>query len=621
MLGPDDLSDDDLMLLESAASGPGLSEEHHIGNLENFQCPPDRADHEDDERRSKQLLHCQIFGFPKDEGRVLSHRRRSVSSSSALLLSPPPRGFAAPSGMRSGTSSPAMMINTPTMNCTSAPETPNTRVSNSPYVPFASTGGRRLLSAETVQTTPGPDRTRTGPMGLRSSGGDDTRGDGFREFCSPVVSTPGVRRSLFGSATEPLSQPEPDSIFGRDDSGAFPNFSAPAAPHPASILAHPLEPPPWAPLPGEGVVENFQYFRPDVRRVPKRERRFISATAYKILDAPAFVDDFYLHLLDWGASDLLAVALGELVYIWNARSGTVQRLAGFPQGQTVTSVAFNGSGDRVAVGIQAGAVHVFDAATQRHLGMTVNHKARVAGLSFRGGLLASGGADKRVCACDTRIHCGPVTHFTAHTEEVCTLKWSYCGQFLASSGADGRALVWSLARPTRPLHTFSHSGAVKGMAWSPHTSGLLATAGGRQDGVIKVHSMPTGRLVSSTPTRSQVCDLVWDPAVDEIATSHGESNNGPPVQNNGQQPQQERRNGVEVTSNSIALWRCGKSSLRPIATLNGHIQRVLHLTLSPDGTRLASGSPDETVRLWEAFPKAAAKPQKLWGEDSFLFLR
>lgn len=38
--------------------------------------------------------------------------------------------------------------------------------------------------------------------------------------------------------------------------------------------------------------------------------RKIATQAYKILDAPALCDDFYLNLVDWSSTNILAVALG-----------------------------------------------------------------------------------------------------------------------------------------------------------------------------------------------------------------------------------------------------------------------------------------------------------------------
>ncbi len=39
--------------------------------------------------------------------------------------------------------------------------------------------------------------------------------------------------------------------------------------------------------------------------------RHVPQKPEKILDAPGFVDDFYLHLLDWSSSNHLAVALAS----------------------------------------------------------------------------------------------------------------------------------------------------------------------------------------------------------------------------------------------------------------------------------------------------------------------
>lgn len=43
----------------------------------------------------------------------------------------------------------------------------------------------------------------------------------------------------------------------------------------------------------------------------------------QVLDAPALQDDFYLNLVDWSSHNVLAVGLGNCVYLWNACSSKV----------------------------------------------------------------------------------------------------------------------------------------------------------------------------------------------------------------------------------------------------------------------------------------------------------
>ena len=38
------------------------------------------------------------------------------------------------------------------------------------------------------------------------------------------------------------------------------------------------------------------------------------------------VDDYYLNLLDWSKSNILAVALRQFVFLWNASTGATQKL-------------------------------------------------------------------------------------------------------------------------------------------------------------------------------------------------------------------------------------------------------------------------------------------------------
>ena len=45
-----------------------------------------------------------------------------------------------------------------------------------------------------------------------------------------------------------------------------------------------------------------------------------------MLDAPGLRDDYYLNLLSWGPNNLLAVALGPTVYIWDPVTGHISDL-------------------------------------------------------------------------------------------------------------------------------------------------------------------------------------------------------------------------------------------------------------------------------------------------------
>ena len=61
--------------------------------------------------------------------------------------------------------------------------------------------------------------------------------------------------------------------------------------------------------------------------LPKRKAfRHIPQAPERILDAPELLDDYYLNLLSWGSSNVVAVALGQSVFLWNAGTGGIQQL-------------------------------------------------------------------------------------------------------------------------------------------------------------------------------------------------------------------------------------------------------------------------------------------------------
>ena len=59
---------------------------------------------------------------------------------------------------------------------------------------------------------------------------------------------------------------------------------------------------------------------------PRKYSRHIPQAPERILDAPELLDDYYLNLLDWSSTNVLGVALGDSIYLWNANDGSIQQL-------------------------------------------------------------------------------------------------------------------------------------------------------------------------------------------------------------------------------------------------------------------------------------------------------
>lgn len=89
------------------------------------------------------------------------------------------------------------------------------------------------------------------------------------------------------------------------------------------------------------------------------------------------------------------------------------------------------------------------------------------------------------------------------------MKWSFDGYSLASGGNDNKLMIWN-TRSTAPISKFSqHCAAVKGLAWSPHNHGVLASGGGSADRTIKFWNTLDGTLLDSIDTGSQICNLIF----------------------------------------------------------------------------------------------------------------
>ncbi len=100
---------------------------------------------------------------------------------------------------------------------------------------------------------------------------------------------------------------------------------------------------------------------------PRKVFRHIPQTAERTLDAPDLLDDYYLNLLDWSANNVLAVALGNTVYLWDATTSSIEELLVVDEEGPVTSVSWASDGKYLAVGLNNSVVQLWDSQSLRQV--------------------------------------------------------------------------------------------------------------------------------------------------------------------------------------------------------------------------------------------------------------
>jgi cell division cycle protein 20 (cofactor of APC complex) len=326
--------------------------------------------------------------------------------------------------------------------------------------------------------------------------------------------------------------------------------------------------------------------------VSKIGRRIPTAPT-RILDAPDLVDDYYLNLISWSKDNILAVALGQSVYLWNASSGDIQHLVTLPGRQDyVTSVSWStmpGQSKYIAIGTNNNVVQLWDSEALNRVRTLGGHCARVSSLAWNHQWLSSGGRDSIILQHDVRASDHIASRFKGHTQEVCGLKWNEDGTALASGGNENFLCIWDAAVSGRnsdiPGNSSSqfvqprllltqHKAAVKALAWCPFRRDLLASGGGTADRTIKFWNSNNGTILNSIDTGSQVCSLLWSRHQRELVSSHG------------------------FSENQLILWQY--PTMTKVKEFKGHTSRVLNMEMGPSG-QIVSAAADETLRFWDIF--------------------
>ena len=146
--------------------------------------------------------------------------------------------------------------------------------------------------------------------------------------------------------------------------------------------------------------------------IKKKASRHIPQAPERILDAPDIRNDYYLSLVDWSNTGVLAVALGAHIYLWNSGTGAISQLAELDgiADEYVCSVKWVSEGAYLAVGSSTGEVQLWDATAMKRSRTMRGLESRVASLSWNQWVLSGGSRAGQIQHSDVRVADHQVVH-------------------------------------------------------------------------------------------------------------------------------------------------------------------------------------------------------------------
>jgi WD40 repeat protein len=166
-----------------------------------------------------------------------------------------------------------------------------------------------------------------------------------------------------------------------------------------------------------------------------------------------------------------------------------------------------------------------------------------------------------------------VSTLSGHSRPVTSVAWNNDGSNLATGSWDESVKVWSVssADTFECQSTLSgHWGPVASVAWNNDSSKLATGSWDKTVRIWAVGSAGTFKCQSKLAVDHYVSSVAFSPDGSKIAAAH---------------------------SKKISIFDA-QTQAKLGSPLNGHSNCINSVTWNNDGTKLASGSLDDTVRIW-----------------------